>query len=995
MSEIYEQLFGSSDRPRTARWLRLLLFMLAYLLLALGAMMLSHDIVILVPPWLAGPMAIGALIRLHPRDWILPLAGIALADMLAHYIAHAFIDHASHNVIQYTVINLVEILIGALWLRWRHADTLTMAPVSSFMSLLLISVFVIPLIGSMALVLMSPWYGPESFHPWWGRYISGALGMLVMLPVALESSIQRWRTLLSQGVLTAFSAMLIMSVLTNTVITLFFPSEIVWSIVPLLLGALLLDFFRSTLVNLISVISLVMLMYGRQQWGVMPFGVFHYIAIGLTVLPALLLGMALQGVRREQAQLLQSEQRWKAALEGSGQGVWEIDLARQQVSASLEARRLLGQSHASGCSLAYWRDNIHPDDLEDTVRAMEAHLAGEAPQYVAEYRVRQQDDSYRWYQSRGSVMRFDEQGRPLQMVGTLIDIHAARQAEFEREQLARELQAEKERLQVTLDSIGDGVIATDMAGGVVFMNPVAEEITGWRFEQARQCALQEVFHLYGPDMMPQALELIETCLSRNEVCMAGDDSILINSDQQTREVKATAAPVRVAGGRTMGVILVFQDMSRARDLQRRLTFTASHDALTGLYNRWWFEQAVENSLGHGEQAPSVLVVLNLDHFKIINDSAGQLAGDALLIEIARLIEQHLGARDVPARLGSDEFAVLLHDRDIETSVAWVNNVIDAVGALRFAWDGQLHDVGVSAGLIPVDGDADSFSALISRVNVACYTAKQCGRNRATVYHPEQEDIEQYHRDIVMAAGLREAIESDRFSLFCQRIVPLQGDGRDYLEILVRMLGREGEIIAPGAFIPVAERYGIMASVDRWVIEHALIHDGERLAQVLNGRSLSINLSANSLNDAGFLPWLVETMSRSPLPPQALIFEITETSLMNHLALACEVIAALREAGCRVALDDFGSGLSSFGYLRNFEVDIIKIDGGFIRHVNDNALDQVIVDAINQIAHRLGALTVAEFIEDAASMRRLVDMGVDYAQGYYMHRPMPLEKLWLE
>ncbi|WP_438764476.1 EAL domain-containing protein [Kushneria sp. TE3] len=990
MLGIYEQIFGSSDTRRMARWLRLLLFMLAYLVLALAGMQLSHFDAAVVAPWLAAPLAIGALVRLHPRDWLIPLAGIALADLLAHAICHA-----PHGIPRYTIINIVEILIGALWLRWRHGNTSSMASIPSFLSALLVSAFLIPLIGSVMLALTEPWQDSGVFQLWWGRYISGCLGMLVMLPVTLSSAISRWRLLLGQGIATSFNAMLLLTVSANIVIVWFFPNEMVWSIVALLLGALLFDFFRSALLNVVSVISLAVLMYLCQRWKMLEFSMFHYIAIALTVLPALLLSTALHGLRREQAQLLQSEQRWKSALEGSGQGVWEIDLVHRQIKASLEARRLLGESGLSVCSMAYWREKTHPDDVALVEQALESHLAGRVPLYVAEYRVRQKDGGYRWYQSRGKVMQFDEQGRPLQMIGTLIDIHAARQAEFEREQLARDLQEEKERLQVTLNSIGDGVIATDMAGSVVFMNPVAEEITGWTFEQARMCQLQEVFHLQGVDMTPQSFELIDTCLSRNEVCMTGDDSVLINKNRQTLEVKATAAPVCTAGGRAMGAILVFQDMSRARELQRHLSFTASHDALTGLYNRRRFEQEVEDVIRRGAEIPAILVVLNLDHFRIINDSAGHLAGDALLIEVARLIEQHLGAGDVSARLGGDEFGLLLQGRDIDTAAVWVEKVIEAIGALRFSWDGRVHDVSVSGGLIPVDGSADNFSTVISRVNVACYTSRQYGRNRATIYHPGQEDIEQYHRDIFMAAGLREAIEHDRFVLFCQRIVPLQGEGSDYLEILVRMLGREGEIVAPGAFIPVAERYGIMAFVDRWVIERALIHDGEQLKQVLSGRSLSINLSANSLNDAGFLPWLMEILARSPLSPRALIFEITETALMNHLDLAREVIDALREAGCRVALDDFGSGLSSFSYLRNFVVDIIKIDGGFIRHVNDNALDQVIVDAINQIAHRLGALTVAEFIEDSASADRLVRMGIDYAQGYYMHRPMPLERLWLE
>ncbi|ART62525.1 PAS domain-containing protein [Kushneria marisflavi] len=511
MLGIYEQIFGNSDYQRLARWLRLGLFMLAYFLLVLAGTRLSSMEDAVVAPWFAGPMAIAGLVRLHPRDWAIPMVGILLADVLAQYLCHT-----PHEVLLYTFVNGLEILGGAFWLRWQFKGVLITSSVSSFLSILLIGAFLIPLISSLMLALTVSLPETGFFQSWWIHYLSGCLGMLIMLPVALKSSIGRWRELLSSRILNGFNAVLLLTVAVNAVIILFFPDEVTWSIGMLLLGALLFDFFRSTLLNIVSVSSLVVLVHFYQQDDAVHIGMFHYITIVLTVLPALLLAMALHDFRREQLRLQQSEQRWKSALEGSGQGVWEIDLVRRQISASLEAHRMLGEEAGASFSMDLWREKTHPDDVAHVEQALAAHIAGETPLYVVQYRARQKDGSYRWYQSRGKVMQFDELDRPLQMVGTLIDIHAARQLELEREQLAHDLQEEKERLQVTLDSIGDGVIATDMAGNVVFMNPVAEEITGWNFSRARQCPLQEVFHLHGPDMAPQSLELINTCLSRNE-----------------------------------------------------------------------------------------------------------------------------------------------------------------------------------------------------------------------------------------------------------------------------------------------------------------------------------------------------------------------------------------------------------------------------------------------------------------------------------------------
>ncbi|EIU2834173.1 TPA: EAL domain-containing protein [Pseudomonas aeruginosa] len=316
-------------------------------------------------------------------------------------------------------------------------------------------------------------------------------------------------------------------------------------------------------------------------------------------------------------------------------------------------------------------------------------------------------------------------------------------------------------------------------------------------------------------------------------------------------------------------------------------------------------------------------------------------------------------------------------------------IIEQICSVRFPWEGRLYDVGASIGITALTATSRSTSELMSQADVACYAAKHAGRNRVSVYQFGHEEVERQHRDILLASGLREALENDRFQLQAQEIVPVgpRRDGDRHYELLLRLYDPDGQMTPPGAFIPAAERFNLMASIDRWVINEALINFGARIAAV-EGLSIGINLSGNSLNDPLFLPYLLDRIEHSPLRPERLYFELTETALMNQLSVASRIVAKLRDLGCKVALDDFGSGLSSFNYLKNFVVDVIKIDGSFVRNLDKSPVDQAIVDSINQIAHRLGAVTVAEFVESREILDHLARLGVDFAQGYAVGRPQP-------
>lgn len=426
-------------------------------------------------------------------------------------------------------------------------------------------------------------------------------------------------------------------------------------------------------------------------------------------------------------------------------------------------------------------------------------------------------------------------------------------------------------------------------------------------------------------------------------------------------------------------------------LQRELEHRARHDALTGLINRDAFEQEARYLLESDDnEKQHVACFLDLDRFKILNDSAGHAAGDLFLREIATQLVAKIRAKDTIARLGGDEFGLLLPDCPPEAACRIAETLIETINTTHFTWNDRVFEIGASIGVVPFTAGAMTFAELLSRADVACYTAKNEGRNRAVVYSGQDSGAARDHYQIQIAASIREALQSEQFCLYVQPIVPLAPDNLTRAcELLVRLRTDQDQLLAPGAFIPAAERYGLMPRIDRWVIKSALLDHGATLARI-DALSLSINISGTSFNDEHFAAFLRDTVRASAIPPQRICFELTETALINNISGAAELIRMLQAEGCAIALDDFGSGLSSFNYLKNFVVQFVKIDGSFVRAMHDSSIDRAIVDSINQIAHRLGAETIAEHVETSAIATHLREIGVDYAQGYALAKPQPIE-----
>jgi diguanylate cyclase (GGDEF)-like protein len=443
--------------------------------------------------------------------------------------------------------------------------------------------------------------------------------------------------------------------------------------------------------------------------------------------------------------------------------------------------------------------------------------------------------------------------------------------------------------------------------------------------------------------------------------------------------------------------MVFHDVSKERRLRRALAYQASHDALTGLINRREFENRLNEALSSARADPSrthVLLYLDLDQFKLVNDTCGHQAGDRLLKQITGLLQTRLRSSDTIARLGGDEFGVLLEDCNAERAAKIADNLRQAIRDYRFEWHDGPMNVGVSIGIVEINGASESIASVMSAADVACYAAKDSGRNRVHMY--QTSSAPERHREMQWVSRLTRACEENRLELYYQPIVPIGSnkDPRGHYELLLRMRGENGELVLPHEFIPAAERYNIMPMIDRWVVSQALgalAHyrsDGD----IRHGYTLSINLSGTSLNDDHFLEFLINELQTYDLSPGAVCFEITETAAIANLANVVHFMREFRARGCLFSLDDFGSGLSSFMYLKNLPVDYLKIDGQFIQNVTTDHVDRSMVVAITQIGHAMGIKTIAERVESAEVLACLADIGVEYAQGFYVAMPESVEAL---
>ena len=564
----------------------------------------------------------------------------------------------------------------------------------------------------------------------------------------------------------------------------------------------------------------------------------------------------------------------------------------------------------------------------------------------------------------------------------------------ERFTLERQLQKERDLSQLTLSSIGDAVITVDASGQIDYMNAEAQRLTGWDWRSAKHKTTHQVYQLYDEKTEERIPDPARKVLASGKQEPRTDQYVLKSRDGTSWPVQTTAAPILSQHGFTSGVVLVFHDVTLTRSLTQQLQRQANEDPLTGLPNRRAFEHQLTQLLERDE-GNHVLCYLDLDQFKVVNDTCGHLAGDELLRQLTNILGRIVRDSDTLARLGGDEFGILLINCSLDQALEATERLREGVYDYRFCWEEQVFSVGVSIGLVEVGIQAtvkrDRTSAL-SAADAACFAAKEAGRNRVHVYTPKDDELMARQGEMQWFSRLQSALDENRLLLYCQPIAAINDyQSPKHYEILVR-LQENDHIISPGAFLPAAERYNLIGQVDRWVVQKTLAWLQQNSTGQLPRGMVSINLSGLSLSDARFREDLYQWVQSAELPPGKLCFEITESAAISQLDSVVDFMTRMRTLHCLFALDDFGSGLSSFGYLKQLPVDFLKIDGRLVRDIVNDPVDRVMVQAINTIGKAIGIKTIAEFVESEAIATQLEAIGVDYVQGWYLGEPKPIVAL---
>lgn len=580
---------------------------------------------------------------------------------------------------------------------------------------------------------------------------------------------------------------------------------------------------------------------------------------------------------------------------------------------------------------------------------------------------------------------YDESGAVAGIEGLIRNIS-------ERKKVEDALYKEREKALITLSSIGDGVITTDIQGNIEYMNPTAEQITQWNLDSAMGKAIENVFNPVTENDMEHSCHPVKKCIEKGETINVPFIRLLKTRDGGEFAVQETASPIHDRNANTIGAVLVFHDVTDLWMMSKQLTYQATHDSHTGLINRREFEKRLENILQQAKngQLTHVLCYLDLDQFKIVNDTCGHMAGDELLKRLASTLHSILRSSDTVARLGGDEFGILIENCSVERGIDIAQQVRQTIKGFRFKWEEKLFDIGASIGLVPVTSESGSVAEVLSQADAACFVAKDLGRNRIHVYSVDDQDVTRQSKDMHWSHQIQKALNEDTFVLYRQKVAPLGKPVArlpDYQEILLR-LRKDGSIIPPMAFLPAAERYNQIENVDRWVIRKAFSLIQQLHCDKNSNEIYAINLSGSSLADKNFMSYIISEIDSSGISPECICLEITETAAISNLNHAQRFMNILKGMGCSFALDDFGNGLTSFNYLKQLPVDFLKIDGSIVRNMLEDSVSMAMVESINHIGHIMGLKTVAEYVENRELLQRVQEMGVDYAQGYEIAIPEP-------
>ncbi|MCG8379069.1 MAG: EAL domain-containing protein, partial [Proteobacteria bacterium] len=689
---------------------------------------------------------------------------------------------------------------------------------------------------------------------------------------------------------------------------------------------------------------------------------------------------------KTEKELIANEEKYRMLVEDSGAIVWECSLPEFIFTyVSKAAEKILGYPLSEWKERGFWESHLHPEDKEYCLDFC-SRQTEKGMEHEFEYRMLAKNGDVVWVHDVIKVV-MGENNKPIKLRGLMIDITAKK--EFE-----QALQISEERFSLAMQGASDGLWDWDLKTDKVYFSPRWLSMLGYQEDEIKG-ELNSLRNLLHPDDTEKTFRQV------NDFQTGKIDTFSIEFRMQHKQdfyihILSRAFGVKNNTGEIIRMVGTHTDISETTRLSRQLEYQASHDPLTSLVNRAEFERRLQRLIEEQSiQIPGHAVCyLDLDNFKIINDTCGHLAGDAMLKQLSELLSTSVRSRDTLARLGGDEFAILMEHCSLKQAYSVAEKILSIVQDFKFSWDGNKFTVGVSIGLVPIVETSGSVTDILSAADNACYMAKDAGRNCIHVFSPDDDELEKRRGEMQWVARINQALEDDMFCLFYQDVVP--SNPRKYnpekkrFEILLRIKTHDDAYIMPGAFLPAAERYNLSIKIDHWVIKRTLywLSMNKHILDITE--TCAINISGHSLGYDTFLDFCLRNIERSEIPGEKICFEITETAAIANLGSAINFINKLKAKGCAFALDDFGSGLSSFGYLKNLPVDYVKIDGTFVRDILADPVDFEMVKAIHRLGHIMGKKTIAEFVENKEILSMINDIGVDYAQGYGIAKPKPVD-----
>lgn len=679
--------------------------------------------------------------------------------------------------------------------------------------------------------------------------------------------------------------------------------------------------------------------------------------------------------------LRQSEDKYRTIIESIEDGYFEVDLEGNFLFFNEALPRILGHDRDALKKLTY-RDVCSPatrQRVHDICK--EIYFSGR-PNPGFSWEITDRKSESRYMETSMSLMR-SANGKPAGFRGVVRDV-------TERVRAEAALRESEERYRIMAENTGQLVYDYDLATGAIHWSGAIERVTGETPEELSGVDFDGWLERIHPEDRGQAMALLQEAEQKGSHYhveyrfRTGDGDYIRAEDNGSFLIDDEGKAYRMIG--------TMSDVSERHRVTREMAYQAAHDELTGLFNRRQFEQLLKDVLADQNAVgrSNAVLYMDLDQFKVVNDTCGHHAGDELLRELAALLKNQLRSSDTLARLGGDEFGLILHGCSMIKAEEVGRKILSMVNDFSFSWEGRTFSIGMSIGIVDVAGH-DSLAEVLMAADQACYAAKHQGRNRIQIYHFDDSDLNRHQTEIDAAAGITDALREDRFELYYQQIVPVPGNqGERLCEILLRMRDRSGDLVMPDRFIPGAERYNMMSAIDRWVVAHVLGGIRRRIdaGRHREGERYSINLSGTSFGEQEFSAFVADELQRAGVPPQAIAFEITESSAILSLERAMEFIESVRALGVKVMLDDFGSGLSSFGYLKTLPIDYLKIDGDLVKDIAGSRIDLAMIEAIHRVGEVIGIPTVAEHVSSPDILACLREVGVQYGQGFHFHKPEP-------